>query len=148
MKKMTVTELNALTDYVVESVLNAKRESMKKSRSTITEQELNELYAKAKKLSDAKAAAQKALGQAENELREFAEGLSEKNFEARYVYVDTYAYGRSEAEIRTMSDEQLFDGTNLNPLKLRKDVERKLVLKNLGSEVDVEKFVQELVASY
>ena len=146
MKKMTVTELNALTDYVVESVLNAKRESMKKSVSTISEKELAERLEKCEKLVANLKTAENAYNAVKQNLHDFARDLSEKNCEGRYVYVDPYYNPR--AEIREMDDERLFSGTNLDPFKLRKDVERKLVLKNLGSEVDVEKFVQELVASY
>lgn len=148
MKKMTVTELNALTGYVVESVLNAKRESMKKSRSSISEKELNDLYAKGKRLVEKMVSALGALNDAKDELNHFSCGLRNKNFEGRYVYVDTYPHESAKAEICEMGDDELFAGTKLYPATIRRDVERKLVLKNLGSEVDVEKFVQELVASY
>lgn len=147
MKKMTVTELEALTGYVVESVLNAKRDAMKKSVSNISENELNELFEKAQKLCNAKAAARMAYDQAKDELMAFSRGLSGKNFEGRYVYVNEYSESAT-AKIGTMEDDRLFEKSELAPWKLKQDIKRKLILKNLGSEVDVEKFIEELVASY
>lgn len=146
MKKMTVTELNALTDYVVESVLASKRDEVKKSVSTISENELNELLARAEKLVKAKNDAYNALEEAKERLNEFEKGLFDKNFNGRYVYVD--GYYSSTTKIQEYNDDTLFKGTKFEPWILRKDVERKLVLKNLGSEVDVESFIKELVASY
>lgn len=146
MKKMTVTELNAITDYVVENVLEIKREAAKKARTNITEGELNDLLARAKELADRKEAAKKALEAAQEELNEFSRGLFEKNYEGRYVHVDTYY--TATVEIREYNDDSLFNGTKLEPWSLQKDVQRKLVLKNLASEVDVEAFVKELVNAY
>ena len=143
---MTVTELNAITDYVVEGVLAQKREEMKKSVSTITENELNVLLAKANELVKAKNDAKKALDEAEDNLKEFQRNLFEQNFEGRYVYVE--GYFTSTATIRNYTDDNLFRNTKFEPCHLRSDVQRKLILKNLSSEVDVEKFIQDLVASY
>lgn len=147
MKKMTVTELNALTDYVVESVLASKRDEVKKSVSTISENELNELLARAEELVRAKNDAYNALEEAKKQLYEFEKDLFDKNFQGRYVYV-VDGYYSSTTKIQEYNDDRLFKGTKFEPDKLRGEVQRKLVLKNLGSEVDVESFVQELVASY
>ncbi len=146
MKKMTVTELNALTDYVVESVLNAKRDEFKKSVSNISENEFNELLERASELVKARNDAYNALDEAKKRLEEFSKDLFDKNFLGRYVCMD--GYYTYTVKIQEYNDDKLFKDTKFEPWILRKDVERKLVLKNLGSEVDVESFIKELVASY
>lgn len=148
MKKMTVTELDALTGYVVESVLNAKREERRMEVSNISESELNGLLDMAKQLSNRKQAAKKAYEDATNKLNEFAKRIEEKNHMGRFVYVECYSSYASEPKINVMDDANLFEGSNLEPRLLRRDVKRRLILKNLGSEVDVEKFIEELVKSY
>ena len=142
MKKMTVTELNTLTDYVVESVLAQKRAEFMEKKTNATKEEFEASFAEAQRLCKVKADAEAALKKAKEELSQFAG----KCYMGQFVNVNHYA---GEAVVAKLSDETLFDGTNLAPYSLKKDVQRKLVvLKNLGSELDVEAFIKELVASY
>lgn len=149
-KKLSVTEIDTLTDYVSGIIVKEQREKASLAKTNCTEKQFNHTKAEIQKQID-------AYNKMGEELAKTAEVLKNNPVYYGGKRLSLYCYYTREAEldVRKIGDDELFPEEMKSvgyysfdyESYIKSQVRTKIVLRNIGGTADIDAIIEEMRAS-